>query len=256
MTRKKRARERKRREGKGLSKTDRIRLNQVIRILSNHYKGKCIWKEFAMVLGKEIREKELRNPFKNLVMSVLSQNTSDVNAAHAYLKLKKTIKEITPRNLARANLSEIEQAIRQAGLYRQKAKRLKRLALWAIKKYRGDLTELAKKEKEEIRRELTSLSGIGKKTADVFIAYCTRFDAFPIDTNVRRVLIRLGFARTNDGYEAMQARCEKAIKATSLSRAHELLLRLGRDYCRARSTRCELCPVKALCASYSESRGS
>ena len=184
------------------------------------------------------------DPFKNLVIGILSQNTNDKNSTRAYIGLIKKFGKITPHVLAKAGEGEIRNAIKSGGLYNIKAKRIKNLAKTVLK---INFSEIAKLPKEEAREKLLELPGIGPKTADVWLAYCVDHYIMPVDTNVNRVAKRLGIVSPKANYEEIKTALEKIIPKKQRVRGHELLVRLGRDYCKPKNPLCEVCPVTELC---------
>ncbi|MEM2878645.1 MAG: endonuclease III [Candidatus Hadarchaeales archaeon] len=187
------------------------------------------------------------SPFQILVETVLSQNTTSKNAARAYVRLMSRFR--TPEDLARAKLSDIMRLIMPSGMYRSKSKHLKRMSRMIVEKYGGDLKKVLRMPYPLAREELTSLPGVGKKTADVVLAFAAGRDVLPVDTHVFRVSKRLGFAAENDGYEEVKEKLERITPEGKRRLAHVLLIQLGRTYCRARKPDHERCPVRDLCPS-------
>lgn len=225
---------------------------RVFEILSLVYGHGEAWTEVEEVLTSEglsagVSKSDFFEPFKNLVIGILSQNTNDRNCTRAYISLAKK-SEITPKALANLSEVEIRVAIRPGGLYNLKAKRIRDLANAVLEKYNGDASALIKQGgKEETRDKLLQLPGIGPKTADVFLAYCMNYDTVPVDTNIDRVAKRLGLVSANAGYEEIRKTLEEIIPRAQRVRGHELFIRLGRDYCRARKPLCGDCPVSEVC---------
>ncbi len=185
------------------------------------------------------------DPFLLLVGTVLSQNTNWRNTRTAYSCL--TAKFRTPKQLANANVKDIKELIRPAGLYREKSKRLREISRAVLEKYGGDLRKVLRKPADEARKELLSLSGVGYKTADVVLAFGAGRDVLPVDTHVFRISKRLGFASPKDDHEQVRVKLEKVAPAGRRSQAHMLLIQLGRRYCRARNPIHEECPINDLC---------
>lgn len=227
------------------------RYADMLPILEQTYKGTSAWKEVEEVLEKEgeLASDEFYDPFKNLIIGILSQNTSDRNCTKAYLSLKRSF-EISPFTLADADEEQIKEAIKCGGLYNVKAKRIKDLSKAVVEKFNGDLSTILRMENEEARKELLKLHGIGPKTADVFIAYCCGYSAFPVDTNIDRVVKRMGLASIDASYDEVQKSVMEIIPQDRLVRAHELLIRLGRDYCKAMNPSCPMCPVTSFCEKH------
>lgn len=216
----------------------------------NKFYGKVRpWKEVVEIYkeeGVKMDASDFDDPFKNLVITILSQNTSDRNSTRAYINLKRKFR-ITPRVLANANLSSIKAAIKSGGLYNIKAKRIKEFSQLVMKEFNGDLTPLTKLPPAELRERLMKIKGIGDKTADVFISNFTDQDTIAIDTNIKRVAKRLGLVGEKAKYEEIQKALEKIFPPGKRSRGHELLIRLGRDVCKARNPQHEKCPLNRLC---------
>lgn len=222
---------------------------KILRILEEFYKGENPFKEVEEVLRKHgINEsRDFKDPFKNLVIGILSQNTNDRNSTRAYISLKEKLGDITPEKIHERSLEEIRDAIKVGGLYNIKAKRIKELAKFVIERFGGDLNKLKDLEEEEIRKLLREIPGIGEKTTDVFLAYCMGKSTFPIDTNVARVITRIGVIPGKMSYRKMEEKTLSLIPPELRVRAHELFLRLGRDYCKARKPSCAECPINKLC---------
>ena len=225
---------------------------KVFKALKQSYGNSYAWTEVREVLSSEskntdISEKDVHDPFKNLIIGILSQNTNDRNCTKAYIGLAKRT-QINPQSLFSLSELEIREAIKPGGLYNLKAKRIKDFTRIIMKKYGGDITSIiAPHNPEKTRENLLKLKGIGPKTADVFISECLDFGVIAIDTNIDRVVKRLGFVSSNAGYYETKNALEKEISPKERLRAHELLIRLGRDYCRASNPLCKKCPLGRLC---------
>ena len=189
--------------------------------------------------------KDPENKFLLLVRIVLSQNTNDRNSFAAYNRLVSKFR--TPKQIADADLGEIQELIRVGGLYKEKSKRLKEISRVVLKKYSGNIGAVLKKPIDEARKELLSLPGVGFKTADVVLAFGAGRDVFPVDTHVFRVSKRLGFAKKKDDYEIVKAKLEMVTPAGERIAGHMLLIQLGRSYCRARNPLHSECPINHFC---------
>lgn len=224
---------------------------KIYNLLEKHYGQEGPWKEVEEELRKAgmlIRKNDfLEDPFLNLVIGILSQNTSDRNSTKAYLGLIKKFKKISPKILAEASSKDIEKAIKSGGLYRIKTKRIKNLAKSILRKYKGNLDEIIELPKDKARKVLLDLPGIGPKTADVFIGYCMSEDTLPIDTNIKRVVKRIGITDKNVKYKEIQKALLEILPKNKRLRGHELLIRLGRDFCKAKKPLCDECPIKSIC---------
>ncbi len=192
------------------------------------------------------------DPFRALVATVLSQNTSDRNGLRALRSLESRV-GVGPKELAEASIELIEESIRPAGMYRERARRLKELAAAIIERYGGDLSRVLSKGFEDARAELMSLPGVGPKTADVVLLFCAHAPTFPVDTHIFRVSRRLGLSRGR-GYEEVRSALQAIFDPEDYAIAHRALIQLGRVYCRARSPRCGECPLRDLCPSAARGR--
>ena len=180
--------------------------------------------------------------------TILSQNTADRNTARAFEALSKKL-EITPEALAKAELSQIEEAIKVAGLYKSKAKAIKQAATTVLEKYRGTLQPILSLPLEEARNALLQFPGVGPKTADVVLLFSANQPTIPVDTHVNRVAKRLGFAAANSDYEAVRRSLQSLYDPRNCLMVHLLLIAHGRKYCKARRPLCEECPINAYCPS-------
>jgi endonuclease-3 len=192
--------------------------------------------------------KQQRDPFKTMVTTVLSQNTTDKNTARAFEALSKRF-EITPEALAKADIVEIEEAIKVSGLYKSKAKTIRQAAITILENYHGTLNHLLSLPLEEARKALTQFPGVGPKTADVVLLFSAIQPTIPVDTHVNRVAKRLGFAPANGDYEAVRKSLQSLYAPSEYLAVHLLLIAHGRRYCKARKPLCDECPVNAYCPS-------
>ena len=189
-------------------------------------------------------------PVDELIYTVLSQNTSDVNTDRTFAALKARY----PRwSSARdAPVQEIEQTIAMGGLAHTKAPRIKQI-LGAISERTGepDLSELASMTDAEAEAYLTSMPGIGPKTAACVLLFALERPVMPVDTHVHRVARRLGIIE--ERVTAVQAHPILTALAgpepEHIYAAHVDFVRHGRRICHARRPKCGVCPLAPLCPS-------
>ena len=149
-------------------------------------------------------EETPKDTFKNLIITVLSQNTSEANCVRVYKGLA-TKFEVKPDVLAHAKEADIREAIRSGGLYDLKAKRIKELSKAVLEKFGGSLAPVLALPKNEARKKLMELPGIGPKTADVLLTSCYGYSqVFVVDTHIDRIAKRLGLVKPNAKYEEIQ----------------------------------------------------
>lgn len=187
-----------------------------------------------------------RDPFKLLIATVLSQNTSDGNVIMAYRRLSESI-GTTPEDIAAAPLKDLKGAIRPAGLYNVRARGLRELSRAILEDYGGDLSWIRTLPLGEARRRMMKLPHVGPKTTDVLLLFLARRRTFPIDTHVNRVSRRLGIVGERDSYEEGRKKLMKFFPATRYLEAHLLLIGHGRRTCKARRPLCGICVLKGIC---------
>jgi endonuclease-3 len=189
-----------------------------------------------------------RDPFETLIVTIISQNTADRNTAKAFENLSKRFK-IEPEVLANAETSQIEECLRVAGLYRNKAKTIKQISKIILEEFHGTLNPILSLPLEEARKTLLKLPGVGPKTADVLLLFCSEKPTIPVDTHVDRVAKRLGLAPQKGNYETVRQSLQSLYDPKDYLSVHILLILLGRKYCKAKNPLCKDCPVNVLCPS-------
>ncbi len=215
---------------------EKSRAREILKILKEHFPVP----EISEACG---------DPFKVLVRTIISQSTAEVNTKRAFKRLSAKM-SITPRSLAEANVKDIEDALRVAGLYRNKSIILKKVSSIILEKFGGSLDFIYSLSLNEAREKLLSLPGVGPKTADIILLFCARKPVLPVDTHVSRVSIRLGLTSKGErGYEAVRRRLEKLYAPEDYFSVHMLFIALGRGFCRALRPLCASCPVNGLCPS-------
>jgi len=190
--------------------------------------------------------RERRELTVELIHAVLSQNTSRKNYNLAYQRLVERFPGT--EEIARAPLGEIEETIRPGGLSRQKSKTIKEI-LMALHEERGDysLDFLRGVSVAEARRYLTSLPGVGPKTASIVLMFGMGRQVLPVDTHVLRTAKRIGLIDPKTTAEQAEAELEILVPSARRPRMHLNMVHLGREICHARNPRHEICPVNMLC---------
>jgi endonuclease-3 len=187
-----------------------------------------------------------KDPFKTLIVTIISQNTNDRNTARAFENLSNTFR-ITPEILAKAKVEDIERSLKVAGLYRNKSRVIKQVSEEVVQKYEGDLNRILALSLEEARRQLLQFRGVGPKTADVLLLFAAKKSTIPVDTHVNRVSKRLGLAPKDGDYEDVRHALQSLFDPKDYLAVHLLLIMTGREYCKARKPLCNECPLKDLC---------
>ena len=190
-----------------------------------------------------------RNPLPaidELVSTILSQNTNDINRDRGFNSLR--AKFPTWEQVRDANTEDVIAAIRVAGLANQKGPRIQQV-LQAITKERGslDLDFLADLPTEEARAWLTKFNGVGPKTAAIVLCFSLGKPAFPVDTHIYRVSGRVGLRHEKMTVEQAHPYLESLFPPETYYAAHLNIIRLGREICDARKPLCPKCPIIHLC---------
>ena len=186
------------------------------------------------------------DPLEELILTVLSQHTSDVNAERAFEGLRAAFP--TWDAVVRAPTRSVADAIRSGGLADTKAPRIQAI-LREVEARRGsfDLSSLAELSDDDAREELVSLPGVGPKTAAVVLSFSLGRDAMPVDTHVHRVTRRLGLVPPKTSAERADRLLHELVPEGLRTPLHVALIRLGREICKAPTPRCRICPLKDIC---------
>lgn len=181
-------------------------------------------------------------PFELLIAVILSAQCTDtrVNIITARLFAEYN----TPAQILELTQSQLEQHIRDCGLFRSKAKNILETCRILCHEYKGEVPASFE--------ELIKLPGVGRKTANVIISQLFDIPAIAVDTHVFRVSNRLKLAVGETPLEVEQG-LMKAIPREKWSEAHHWLIWHGRLVCKARVPACEKCPLAHLCPSFNKS---
>jgi endonuclease-3 len=190
-----------------------------------------------------------RNPLPaidELVCTILSQNTNDINRDRAFDALR--AKFPTWEQVRDAKTTDVVNTIRVSGLANQKGPRIQQV-LRSITEERGslDLDFLKDLPIEEARAWLTKFNGVGPKTAAIVLCFSLNKPAFPVDTHIYRVTGRIGLRPDKMNVEQAHPYLESIFPPETYYAGHLNLIRLGREICQARKPLCPKCPVIKLC---------
>lgn len=215
-----------------------------------------------MNLATEIHQKLLshygepvwRNPLPpldELVLTILSQNTNDVNRDRAFDALRGRFP--TWEEVRDAEANEVIEAIRPAGLANQKGPRIQKV-LQNITEERGELNLdfLNAMPDEEAYKWLLRFKGVGPKTASIVMLFSLGKAAFPVDTHVHRISGRLGLRPEKMNADKAHQYLAEQFPPETYYAAHLNIIRLGREICQARKPQCPICPLRDLCPSFAE----
>lgn len=189
-----------------------------------------------------------------LVRTILSQNTNDVNSDRAMARLRGRFRSWAA--VRDAPVGAVVDALRPAGLGALKAPRIQ-AALKTISKEGGgrlSLDFLRRWPADRAKQWLRSLHGVGPKTAAIVLVFGLGKPAFPVDTHVYRVGRRIGLIPEDMSVEQAHDWMEALVRPERYGAFHLLLVRHGREVCRAARPRCEICPVRRMCKFYAAMR--
>lgn len=218
--------------------------------------------------------------FEVIVGAYLTQNTAWTNVEKALANLRAT-RVLSVSGIRRTSAAELEQLIRPAGYFRQKAARLKLFVEFLDRRYDGSLEKLFAQPTQELRQELLDLNGIGPETADSILLYAGNHPVFVVDAYTRRVFVRHNIIGEDASYEDIRQIFEKALapladsvaecgendkleagiqgashrpsrmsttKRTALTQVfnemHGLIVGVGKNYCRKSQAKCDECPLQ------------
>lgn len=177
------------------------------------------------------------NPFELLVAVALSAQTTDIAVNKVTPALFK--KFPTCYDLAKASLKEVENEISTIGLYHNKAKALVLMSQRLCEEFNGIVPNT--------RKQLMSLAGVGRKTANVVLSEIFEVPAIAVDTHVERISKRLGFAKNDDSINEVEKKLCRKIPRDRWNRSHHLFIFFGRYQCLARNPKCEACVFADVC---------
>jgi endonuclease-3 len=190
------------------------------------------------------------HPIAELILTVLSQSTNDRNRDVAYLALRERFP--VWEDVRDAPVDEIEEAIRPGGISKVKSARIKAI-LRAITETAPDgelsLGWLASQPVKDAQDYLTSLPGVGRKTAACVLLFALGMHDVPVDTHVSRVGTRLGLFRPSAPFEEMHDEMLAITPPGEELEFHLNLLRHGRRTCHARHPDCAGCALQKMCPS-------
>jgi endonuclease III related protein len=221
--------------------------------------------------------------FEVIVGAYMTQNTAWTNVEKAMENLR-IAGILNVEGIRRIRLQKLEQLIRPAGYFRQKAKRLKLFVQFLDRQYEGSLAKMSAQPTGQLREELLGLNGIGPETADSILLYAGNHPVFVVDAYTRRILARHDVLAEGSSYEEIRELFERALaplaeaiahsesavkklrngvrgaahppsvmstaKRTTVTQIynemHGLIVGVGKNYCRKSEGRCEECPLRGF----------
>lgn len=222
-----------------------------------------------------------RSRFEVIVGAYLTQNTAWTNVEKALGNLR-AARKLSLRGIREASLGEMEQLIRPAGYFRQKANRLKVFVEYLDRRYQGSFDKMFARPTAELREELLTLNGIGLETADSILLYAGNHPVFVVDAYTRRILVRHAILPEKASYEDIRTLFERSLmpvaeslensdnrkkklvvgfpglahppspmsnakrtaRAQVYNEMHGLIVGVAKSYCRKSQARCDGCPLQ------------
>ncbi|RPF55798.1 endonuclease III [Aquisalibacillus elongatus] len=177
------------------------------------------------------------NEFELLVAVILSAQATDALVNKVTPDLFE--KYHTPEDYLAVSLEELQQDIRRIGLYRNKAKNIRKMSADLVEKYDGKVPSSYD--------ELINLAGVGRKTANVVMSVAFDEPAIAVDTHVERVSKRLGICRWKDSVLEVEKTLMRKIPEEEWSDTHHRMIFFGRYHCKAKTPNCPECPLLEIC---------
>ncbi|NLK17385.1 MAG: endonuclease III [Clostridiales bacterium] len=180
-------------------------------------------------------------PYELLVAVILSAQCTDKRVNEVTKELFK--EHNTPEKMLRLSQEQLERHIYTCGLYRSKARHILSASREIVERFDGKVPDSLE--------GLRTLSGVGRKSANVVYSAAFGGDAIAVDTHVLRVANRIGLAQSPTPL-GTEMQLMEAIPRERWSRSHHLLIFHGRNICKAQRPRCEVCPLTDICRYYME----
>lgn len=213
-------------------KIGKVRLKKIMAIIADMFpeaKGELEWEK----------------TYQLLIAVILSAQTTDkaVNKVTPFLWAKYPNLE----DLASANLADVELILKSIGLYKTKARNIIKTAQILVDNYNGQVPKTHK--------ELETLPGVGRKTANVVLGEVYAIPGIAVDTHVSRVAKRLNISSQDADVKEIEADLMQKIPKKDWVISHHRLIFFGRYHCLAKNPKCEVCPLQSYCLYYKNKEG-
>ena len=187
--------------------------------------------------GKRIKEMMKREePFKLLIITILSQRTRDENTKKASKNLFSRVK--TPEEILELSEKELEELIKPSGMYRQKARKIKEVCRILLKKYKGKVPRK--------REELLKLPGVGLKTSNIVLSYGYGKPVIAVDVHVEVISKRLGLVPQSASVKEVEDILEELLPIKHRWIINLGMVQFGREICITRKPKCYMCPLNKI----------
>lgn len=178
-----------------------------------------------------------QSTFQLLIAVILSAQTTDASVNRVTPKLFERYPDAS--SLGDAAVEDVEKLIHNIGLYRNKAKNIITCSKELVERFQGKVPDN--------RKDLMSLSGVGRKTANVVLSVAYDVPAIAVDTHVERISKRLGLAKPEDNVLKVEEKLKRKLKKERWNHAHHLFIFFGRYFCTAKAPHCKECPFLEMC---------
>ncbi len=197
-------------------------------------------KKIIEILPKAIPDSRIAlkysNPLELLIATILSAQCTDVKVNQVTPSLFK--KYPSAKDYAEGDLAQLEEEIRPTGFYRNKAKSIQRCCQELVKRFGGEIPKTLE--------ELVTLSGVGRKTANVILGNAFGIPGIVVDTHVHRVSRRIGLTKNDDPVK-IEFDLMEIVPQEEWTHFSNLLIWHGRRTCVARKPLCGICPIRQWC---------
>lgn len=207
-------------------------------------RNKFIYEYLEELFENPVCELNFSSAYELLIAVILSAQCTDKRVNQVTPALFEVAN--TPKLMLKLNQEELEKFIYSTGFFRNKAKNILNMSKSLIENFNGQVPDNLK--------DLQSLAGVGRKTANVVYSVAFGGDAIAVDTHVFRVSNRLGLVDTKKELQVELALMDQFEKST-WSKLHYMLVLFGRYYCTAKKPKCEQCKLNGICKYYKELKG-
>ncbi len=201
--------------------------------------AKFIYQEISKLYPEAKCELNYRKDYELIIAIMLSAQTTDISVNKVTAILFEKYHSV--EDFANASLEALQNDIKRIGLFRNKSKNLKRLAEILVKDYNSIVPNT--------QVDLEKLPGVGRKTANVFLAEFYHVPRIAVDTHVSRVSIRLGFANEKDTPNKIEEKLKDIFDESIWIDLHHKFIFFGRYFCKAKKPNCINCPIIKYCKS-------
>lgn len=196
-----------------------------------------IYNTLNNLIKNPVCELNFSNPFELLIATMLSAQTTDKKVNVVTKQLFEKYKN--PIDYTKADFQDIFNIIKPLGLALKKTENIIEISRSLVTNFNSTVPST--------KEELTTLKGVGIKTANVVLALAFNIPAFPVDTHVHRVCMRLGFININDSVTVCEEKLKSIYDKSLWIKMHHLLLLFGRYYCKSKKPHCNGCLLKEYC---------